>query len=424
MRKKISVVGAGNVGASAAAWLAEKGLFDVVLVDVVEGMPQGKALDLMQMGPVSGSDATITGTNDYGPTAGSDLFIVTAGIARKPGMSRDDLLKTNTGIVKAVAEQIKKTSPNAFVIVVSNPLDAMCYVMKQVTGFPRERVIGMAGVLDSSRMALFIAQELNVSVKNINAFVMGGHGDTMVPLPRYTTVAGIPLPELLSKEKIDAIVKRTANGGAEVVALLKTGSAFYAPSASAVQMAEAILFDRKHILPCAIWLEGEFGLKDVFVGVPAKLGARGLEEVIQLKLTAEEQAALNKSGRGGARAAGDYRRIERMKNRGRVTRMGMIHRQDRPNRRSTLHASPSTLLLAIDVGNTHITIGVFKKSSLLRTWRLHTNAQATADELGLLFTGLLKQSTRQDDRRERGMPGERRPFPGRRAAAGLRVVPA
>ena len=295
MRKKISVVGAGNVGASAAAWLAEKGLFDVVLVDVLDGMPQGKALDLMQSGPVTGSDGKITGTNDYGPTAGSDLFIVTAGIARKPGMSRDDLLKTNTGIVKAVAEQIKKTSPNAFVIVVSNPLDAMCYVMKQVTGFPRERVIGMAGVLDSSRMALFIAQELNVSVKNINAFVMGGHGDTMVPLPRYTTVAGIPLPELLPKEKIDAIVKRTANGGAEVVALLKTGSAFYAPSQSAVQMAEAILFDRQHILPCAIWLEGEFGLKDVFVGVPAKLGAGGLEEVIALKLTAEEQAALNKS---------------------------------------------------------------------------------------------------------------------------------
>ena len=295
MRKKISVVGAGNVGASAAAWLAEKGVFDVVLVDVVEGMPQGKALDLMQMGPVSGSDGKITGTNDYGPTAGSDLFIVTAGIARKPGMSRDDLLKTNTGIVKAVAEQIKKTSPNAFVIVVSNPLDAMCYVMKQVTGFPRERIIGMAGVLDSSRMAFFIAEELKVSVKNINAFVMGGHGDTMVPLPRYTTVAGIPLPELLPKDKIDAIVKRTANGGAEVVALLKTGSAFYAPSASAVQMAEAILLDKKHILPCAIWLQGEFGLKDVFVGVPAKLGAKGLEQIIPLKLTADEQAALNKS---------------------------------------------------------------------------------------------------------------------------------
>jgi malate dehydrogenase len=295
MRKKITVVGAGNVGASAAARLADMGTFDVVLVDVVEGMPQGKALDLSQVGPVVGSDATITGTNDYGLTAGSDLFIVTAGIARKPGMSRDDLLKTNTGIVQAVAEQIKKNSPNAFVIVVSNPLDAMCYVMKQVTGFPRERVIGMAGVLDSARMATFIAQELKVSVKNVNAFVMGGHGDTMVPMPRYTTVAGIPLPELLSKDKINAIVKRTANGGAEIVALLKTGSAFYAPAASAVQMAEAILYDRRQILPCAVWLQGEYGLKNVFVGVPVKLGAKGLEEVIQLKLSPDEQAALNKS---------------------------------------------------------------------------------------------------------------------------------
>jgi malate dehydrogenase len=295
MRKKITVVGAGNVGASAAAWLAVKGTFDVVLVDVVEGLPQGKALDLSQVGPVIGSDAVVTGANDYGPTAGSDLFIVTAGIARKPGMSRDDLLKTNTGIVKAVAEQIRKTSPNAFVIVVSNPLDAMCYVMKKVTGFTRERVIGMAGVLDSARMATFIAQELKVSVKNVNAFVLGGHGDTMVPLPRYTTVSGIPLPELLSKDKIDAIVKRTANGGAEIVALLKTGSAFYAPSAAAVQMAEAVLYDKKQILPCAVWLQGEYGLKDVYVGVPAKLGANGLEEIIPLKLTADEQAALNKS---------------------------------------------------------------------------------------------------------------------------------
>src|SRR5579862_9385864 len=295
MRKKITVVGAGNVGASAAAWLAEKGTFDVVLVDVVEGLPQGKALDLLQAGPVLGSDAQVVGANDYGPTAGSDLFIVTAGIARKPGMSRDDLLKTNTGIVKAVGEQIKKTSPNAFVIVVSNPLDAMCYVMKQVTGFPRERVIGMAGVLDSARMATFIAQELNVSVKNVNAFVLGGHGDTMVPMPRYTTVSGIPLPELLSKDKIDAIVKRTANGGAEIVALLKTGSAFYAPSASAVQMAEAILYDKKQILPCAVWLQGEYSLKNIYCGVPAKLGAKGLEEVIKLKLTPEEQSALNKS---------------------------------------------------------------------------------------------------------------------------------
>src|ERR1019366_654016 len=295
MRKKITVVGAGNVGASAAARLAEKGTFDVVLVDVIEGMPQGKALDLSQVGPIVGSDASITGANDYGSTAGSDLFIVTAGIARKPGMSRDDLLKTNTGIVKAVAQQIKKTSPNAFVIVVSNPLDAMCYVMKQVTGFPRERVIGMAGVLDSARMATFIAHELKVSVKSSNAFVMGGHGDTMVPMPRYTTVAGVPLPELLSKDKIDAIVKRTANGGAEIVALLKTGSAFYAPSVSAVQMAEAILYDRKQILPCAVWLQGEYGIKDVYVGVPTKLGAKGLEEIVQLRLSTEEQTALNKS---------------------------------------------------------------------------------------------------------------------------------
>jgi malate dehydrogenase len=295
MRKKISVVGAGNVGASVAAWLAIKGAFDVVLVDVIEGMPQGKALDLAQVGPIVGSDATITGSNDYGPTAGSDLFIVTAGIARKPGMSRDDLLKTNTGIVKAVAEEIKKTSPNAFVIVVSNPLDAMCYVMKQVTGFPRERVIGMAGVLDSARMATFIAQAAKVSVKNVNAFVLGGHGDTMVPLPRYTTISGVPITEILSKEKIDAIVQRTANGGAEIVALLKTGSAFYAPSAAAVQMAEAILFDKQHVLPCAVWLQGEFGLKDVYVGVPVKLGAKGLEQVIPLNLTADEKAALNKS---------------------------------------------------------------------------------------------------------------------------------
>jgi malate dehydrogenase len=295
MRKKITVVGAGNVGASAAAWLAVKGTFDVVLVDVVEGMPQGKALDLAQVGPVVGSDATITGANDYGPTAGSDLFIVTAGIARKPGMSRDDLLKTNTGIVKAVAEEIRKTSPNAFVIVVSNPLDAMCYVMKQVTGFPRERVIGMAGILDSARMATFIAQSTKVSVKNVNAFVLGGHGDTMVPLPRYTTVCGVPITEILPKEKIDEIVKRTANGGAEIVALLKTGSAFYAPSAAAVQMAEAILFDKKQVLPCAVWLQGEYGLKDVYVGVPVKLGAKGLEQVIPLNLKPDELAALNKS---------------------------------------------------------------------------------------------------------------------------------
>jgi len=295
MRKKITVVGAGNVGASVAQRLAEKGMCDVVLVDVVEGLPQGKALDLLEAGPIVGSDARITGANEYGPTAGSDLFIVTAGIARKPGMSRDDLMKTNTGIVKAVGEQIKKTSPQALVIVISNPLDAMCYVMRQTTGFGRERVIGMAGVLDSARMRTFVAQELKVSVKNVQAFVLGGHGDTMVPVPRYCTVSSIPLPELLPADKIDAIVRRTRDGGAEVVSLLKTGSAYYAPSASAVEMAEAILLDRQEILPCAVWLQGEYGLRDVYVGVPAKLGAKGLEQVIQLKLTAEEQAALNKS---------------------------------------------------------------------------------------------------------------------------------
>ncbi|MFA5975510.1 MAG: malate dehydrogenase [Elusimicrobiota bacterium] len=295
MRKKVAVVGAGNVGSTVAAWLAEKAFFDVVLLDVVEGMPRGKALDLLEMGPVIGSDTKIIGTNDYGPAAGSDLFIVTAGIARKAGMSRDTLLKTNTDIIKTVAEQIKKVSPEAFVIVVSNPLDVMCYVMKQVTGFPRQRVIGMAGVLDSARLSAFIAQELHVSVKNVYACVLGGHGDAMVPLPRYTTVSGIPISELLPKEKIDALLKRTREGGAEIISLLKTSSAFYAPSASAVQMAEAILFDRQHILPSSVWLQGEYGLQDVYVGVPAKLGGKGLEEIMQLHLTPEEQAALSKS---------------------------------------------------------------------------------------------------------------------------------
>ena len=295
MRKKITVVGAGNVGASVAQRLAEKGVADVVLVDVIEGLPQGKSLDLLEAGPLVHSDVALVGANDYGPTQGSDLFIVTAGIARKPGMSRDDLLKTNTGIIKSVAEQIKQRAPQAIVLVVSNPLDAMCYVMQRVTGFPRERVIGMAGVLDSARMRTFVAQELKVSVDNVQSFVLGGHGDTMVPLPRYCTVSGIPLPELLSADKIQKIVQRTRDGGAEIVSLLKAGSAYYAPSAAAVEMADAILFDRKKILPCAVWLEGEYGLQGVFVGVPVKLGARGLEEIIPLKLSSEEQTALNKS---------------------------------------------------------------------------------------------------------------------------------
>jgi malate dehydrogenase len=295
MRKKVTVVGAGNVGASTAQRLAEKGLADVVLVDVIEGLPQGKALDLLESGPIVGYDVSVIGSNDYGPTAGSDLFIVTAGIARKPGMSRDDLIKTNTGIVKAVADEIRKSSPQAIVIMVSNPLDAMCYVAQRVTGFPRERVIGMAGVLDSARMRTFVAQELQVSVSNVQAFVLGGHGDTMVPLPRYTTVSGIPLPELLSAAAIERIVQRTRDGGAEIVKLLKTGSAYYAPSAAVFEIAEAILLDRKKILPCCVQLQGEYGLKDVFVGVPVKLGAKGLEEIILLELTDAEQSALNKS---------------------------------------------------------------------------------------------------------------------------------
>jgi malate dehydrogenase len=294
-RHKITIVGAGNVGATAAHWAAAKELGDVVLVDVVEGVPQGKALDLFEASPVERFDSRIVGTNGYDETAGSDIVIITAGLARKPGMSRDDLLHKNTEIVKGVTEQVARRSPEAVIIVVSNPLDAMTYVAHKVSGFPKQRVVGMAGVLDSARMRSFIAMELDVSVEDVTAFVLGGHGDTMVPLPRYSTVAGIPLPALLSKERIDAIVKRTANGGAEIVNLLKTGSAFYAPSAAAVEMAEAILRDKKRILPCAALLEGEYGVKGYFVGVPVKLGAGGVEKVIEIELLPEEKAALQKS---------------------------------------------------------------------------------------------------------------------------------
>jgi malate dehydrogenase len=294
-RKKITVVGGGNVGATAAQRLADKELGDVVLVDIIEGMPQGKALDLNETAPVEGYDARLTGTNGYRETADSDVVIITSGLARKPGMSRDDLLKTNAGIVGSVTDEIMKYSKNPIIIVVSNPLDAMCHVALKYSGLPKERVIGMAGVLDSARMRWFIAEALNVSVENINAFVLGGHGDTMVPLPRYSTVAGIPLPDLMSKDQIDAIVKRTANGGAEIVSLLKTGSAYYAPSAAAVEMTEAILKDKKKILPCAAYLEGEYGINGLFVGVPVKLGERGIEEIIQINLTTDERAALHKS---------------------------------------------------------------------------------------------------------------------------------
>jgi malate dehydrogenase len=294
-RKKITVVGAGNVGATAAHWLAAKELGDVVLVDIVEGVPQGKALDLAQAAPVEGFDVRMVGSNTYDGTDNSDIVIITAGLARKPGMSRDDLLKTNAGIVSQVVEECVRRSPNSILIVVSNPLDAMAQVALKRSGFPKHRVIGMAGVLDSARMRCFLAEALDVSVENVTAFVLGGHGDTMVPLPRYSTCAGIPITELLPKDTVDAIVKRTAGGGAEIVGLLKTGSAYYAPSAAAVEMAESILKDKKKILPCAAYLEGEYGINGLYVGVPCKLGARGLEQIIEINLTAEERIALHKS---------------------------------------------------------------------------------------------------------------------------------
>src|SRR6059036_4083294 len=297
MLTKITVVGAGNVGATTAQRLAEKELArTVVLVDVIDGVPQGKALDQWQSAPIEGFDTRVVGAaNDYGPTAGSELVVVTAGIARKPGMSRDDLVRTNADIVKQVAQQIKQHCSKAIVVVVSNPLDVMCWVTKQVTGFPRERVIGMAGVLDTARYRAFLAEALDVSVKDIQAMVLGGHGDTMVPLVSYTTVSGIPVTQLLDKAKLDKIVDRTRNGGAEIVKHLKTGSAYYAPSSGAVQMAEAIVRDQKRILPCAAWLEGEYGMKGLFLGVPCKLGRAGLERVIEVELTADERAALAKS---------------------------------------------------------------------------------------------------------------------------------
>ncbi len=295
MRKKVTIVGAGNVGATTAHWLAQKELADIVLVDVVEGVPQGKALDLLESMPVDRRDVTITGANDYAPTAGSDIVVITAGFPRKPGMSRDDLLKANAEIVGNATEQAVKLSPNCILIVVTNPLDAMCEVARRKSGFPRERVIGMAGVLDSARFATFIAAELGVSVDNVHAFVLGGHGDQMVPLPRFSTVAGVPITQLMDQAAIDRLVRRTATGGAEIVNLLKTGSAYYAPSRSIVEMVDAILKDKHKILPCAAYLQGEFGIRDLFVGVPCKLGSKGLESILQVSLTPDEQAALSKS---------------------------------------------------------------------------------------------------------------------------------
>ncbi|MCZ6514518.1 MAG: malate dehydrogenase [Acidobacteria bacterium] len=295
MRKKVTVVGAGNVGATVAHRLADKQLADVVLIDIIEGVPQGKGLDLREAGPVEGYDVRVTGTNDYKDTADSDIVVITAGFPRKPGMSRDDLLKKNFEIVKATVEPVKKYSPNAILIVVTNPLDAMVQAAYKLSGFPKNRVIGMAGILDTARYRSFLAEALNVSVQNISGFVLGGHGDTMVPVPRYTSVAGIPVTDLIAKDKLDAIIDRTRNGGGEIVKLLKAGSAFYAPSAAVVEMVDAIFHDRKKILPCAAYLEGEYGVRGLFVGVPVKLGANGIEEIVELKLTAEEKAGLDKS---------------------------------------------------------------------------------------------------------------------------------
>ncbi len=308
MDKKVTVVGAGNVGATVAQRLCEKALCDVVLVDIIEGVPQGKALDLTEAAPVEKHDAHIIGTNSYEDTKDSDIVVITAGVPRKPGMSRDDLLSINRKIISSVTEQVVKYSPNAILIVVSNPLDAMCHVAHDVSGFPRNRIIGMAGVLDSARFRSFISMELDVSVDNIHAFVLGGHGDSMVPLPRYSTVAGIPITELIPQERLDALVARTRDGGAEIVNFLKTGSAFYAPASSVAEMTESILKDRKKILPCAVYLAGEYGISNLFIGVPAKLGKNGMEKVIEIKLTAEEDAALKKS------AAAVQELVDAMKN--------------------------------------------------------------------------------------------------------------
>jgi malate dehydrogenase len=295
MRKKVTVVGAGNVGATVAHRLADKQLADIVMIDILEGIPQGKGLDLLESGPIEGYDIRIKGTNDYADTANSDLVVITAGFPRKPGMSRDDLLKANFDVVKATTQQVVKHSPESILIVVTNPLDAMAQTAYKVSGFSKNRVIGMAGVLDTARYRTFIAEALNVSVQDVQGLVLGGHGDTMVPVPSYTTVAGIPIADLMPKEQLDKIIARTAKGGGEIVNLLKTGSAYYAPSAAVAQMVDAIFNDRKKVLPCAAYLEGEYGIKGLFVGVPVKLGAKGIEEIVEIKLTPQEKAALEKS---------------------------------------------------------------------------------------------------------------------------------
>jgi len=309
MDKKVTVIGAGNVGATTAQRLAEKELCDVVLIDIADGLPQGKALDLVEAAPIEKHDAFIAGSNTYDASAGSDIIIITAGIPRKPGMSRDDLVKTNMNIMKNVTTEAAALSPDAIIIIVSNPLDAMCHVAFDASGFAKNKVIGMAGVLDSARFRAFIAMELNVSVENTHAFVLGGHGDTMVPLPRYSTVAGIPITELMSAERIEALVDRTRKGGGEIVGLLKTGSAFYAPASAAVEMAEAILKDKKKILPCAAYLEGEYGIDGLFIGVPVKLGAEGIEEIIEIKLTDSEKQGLENSANAVRELVADLKKL-------------------------------------------------------------------------------------------------------------------
>lgn len=310
MRKKVTVVGAGNVGSTAAMRLAEKELADVVVVDVLEGVPAGKALDLLEAAPIEKHDSKIFGcTGDYSAAKDSDIVIVTAGIPRKPGMSRDDLLSTNMKIMRSVVKEVAKVAPDTILIIVSNPLDAMCHVAYDVSGFPKQRVMGMAGVLDSARFRTFIATELNVSVENVHAFVLGGHGDTMVPISRYSTVAGIPIMDLIPPDRLKALEERTRNGGAEIVSLLKTGSAYYAPASAAVEMAEAILKDKKKILPCAAYLQGEYGINDLFVGVPVKLGSKGIEEIIQVKLNQEEEKALHRSAASVRALVDDMKRL-------------------------------------------------------------------------------------------------------------------
>ena len=312
MRRKVTVIGAGNVGATAAMRLAEKELADVVLIDVLEGVPAGKALDLAEAAPIEGHDCRIEGcTNEYARAEGSDIVIITAGIPRKPGMSRDDLLATNMGIMKTVVKEVTAVAPNSILIIVSNPLDAMCHVAYDVSGFPKQRVMGMAGVLDSARFRAFIGMELNVSVENVNAFVLGGHGDTMVPVSRYSTVGGIPITELLPPDRIKSLEERTRTGGAEIVGLLKTGSAYYAPASGAVEMAEAILKDKKKILPCAAYLEGEYGIKNLFIGVPVKLGTKGVEQIIEIRLTDEEKKALQSSAEAVRKLVEDMKRLSK-----------------------------------------------------------------------------------------------------------------